>query len=187
MQNFSSRVSNIFSLFITLSFVLYAAISLESFYHYAVNSDARMAIDKIQLHPRSFQIKQFNPVKSVSRTDIEKVARITFDVDADLSQMFDWNTKQIFAYVVATYGTKKFEQNEIVIWHKIIQNKEDAILNLKKQSSLLSHHRFNERSTNKFDKVKVKLSLHWDIMPHVGLLKSGNSASTKYFPLFKKT
>jgi hypothetical protein len=34
-------------------------------------------------------------------------ATITFDLDADLTDVFDWNVKQLFVYITITYQTNK--------------------------------------------------------------------------------
>jgi signal peptidase complex subunit 3 len=63
----------------------------------------------------------------------EQYANVRFSLDADLSSLFTWNTKQVFVYVSAVWpssntsysskdleaGTGK-EMNEAVIWDTII-------------------------------------------------------------------
>ena len=60
-------------------------------------------------------------------TKREEYAQIKFDLSADLSSLFNWNTKQLFVYVLATYPVtdKKgnvvaSEPNEAIIWDTII-------------------------------------------------------------------
>ena len=43
-----------------------------------------------------------------SSTKAVEYAFLKFDLDADLSSLFNWNTKQVFAYVVADYKTTKY-------------------------------------------------------------------------------
>lgn len=48
-----------------------------------------------------------------------------FDLDADLSPLFNWNTKQVFAYVYATYSSSdkpdsQVRDSEAIIWDIII-------------------------------------------------------------------
>jgi signal peptidase complex subunit 3 len=53
----------------------------------------------------------------------EEYAQIRFDLDADLSSLFTWNTKQLFVYVTANYpsGTNGDRgMSEAVIWDAII-------------------------------------------------------------------
>lgn len=56
----------------------------------------------------------------------EEYAQIRFDLDADLSSLFNWNTKQVFLYVLATYPGSTSPTNattttvESVIWDAVI-------------------------------------------------------------------
>lgn len=53
----------------------------------------------------------------------EEYAQIRFDLDADLSSLFTWNTKQLFVYVTANYPSGKNgdgAMSEAVIWDTII-------------------------------------------------------------------
>jgi signal peptidase complex subunit 3 len=64
----------------------------------------------------------------------EEYANIRFSLDADLSSLFTWNTKQVFVYVTAVWPSKTAshgsgdlekgsglnEMNEAVIWDRII-------------------------------------------------------------------
>jgi signal peptidase complex subunit 3 len=56
------------------------------------------------------------------------VLSLTFDLKADLSSLFHWNTKQLFVYVAAEYATERNAVNQIVVWDDIIRREEDAIL-----------------------------------------------------------
>lgn len=55
-------------------------------------------------------------------TKKEEYAIIRFSLDADLSSLFTWNTKQLFVYVTATWPDAKSPNatNEAVIWDQII-------------------------------------------------------------------
>jgi hypothetical protein len=53
----------------------------------------------------------------------EEYAIIKFSMDADLSSLFTWNTKQLFVYVTAEWpAANANETNEAVIWDTIITN-----------------------------------------------------------------
>jgi len=57
-------------------------------------------------------------------TKREEYAQIRFDLDADLSPLFNWNTKQIFVFVLASYPPsspgKTPHNSEAIIWDTII-------------------------------------------------------------------
>ncbi|PWN47615.1 signal peptidase 22 kDa subunit [Violaceomyces palustris] len=94
-----------------------------------------------------------------------------FDVDVDLSSLFNWNTKQVFVYLSAEYDSKDHELNQAVIWDRIVRRKEDAHVVIKDQT-----HKYGLRSVNKsFDDVNnVTLTLKWNVMPKVGWLTFGD-------------
>lgn len=52
----------------------------------------------------------------------EEYAIIKFSLDADLSSLFTWNTKQVFVYVTAEWPGVNNSTNEAVIWDSIITN-----------------------------------------------------------------
>ncbi|KAE8150179.1 signal peptidase subunit-domain-containing protein [Aspergillus avenaceus] len=56
----------------------------------------------------------------------EEYAQIRFDLDADLSPLFNWNTKQLFVYVYASYSSSdkrssNLPHTESIIWDAIIE------------------------------------------------------------------
>ena len=53
---------------------------------------------------------------------------LTFDLQADLAPLFNWNVKQLFLYLTAEYETQANAVNQVVLWDKIIQRGENAVL-----------------------------------------------------------
>lgn len=76
--------------------------------------------------PRDIQVLKGRPHYYSSKR--EEYTTIRFDLDADLSPLFNWNTKQLFVYVTANYptttiggdGGKGTEGSESIIWDLII-------------------------------------------------------------------
>ncbi|PLN77673.1 putative microsomal signal peptidase subunit [Aspergillus taichungensis] len=59
-------------------------------------------------------------------TKKEEYAQMRFDLDADLSPFFNWNTKQLFVYVYASYSSSDNPStsalnSESIIWDTIIE------------------------------------------------------------------
>ncbi|KAJ0417710.1 signal peptidase subunit-domain-containing protein [Aspergillus carlsbadensis] len=59
-------------------------------------------------------------------TKKEEYAQLKFDLDADLSPLFNWNTKQLFVYVYASYSSADTEAltapaTQSIIWDTIIE------------------------------------------------------------------
>jgi signal peptidase complex subunit 3 len=96
-------------------------------------------------------------------------AFINFDLDADLSSLFNWNTKQVFAYLVAEYSTPKYGSNAVTLWDRIINTPEEADLQLYSASQ---KYRFNEITGN-FRHVNATYALRWNVVPWVGLMGWG--------------
>ncbi|KAJ3107441.1 hypothetical protein HDU97_004037 [Phlyctochytrium planicorne] len=107
---------------------------------------------------------------------LSELATVAFNLDADLSELFNWNTKQLFVFVVVEYSTPTHNTNQIVIWDDIITAKEDAIISLKNQEPEYKVSDIN----NKIRGFKANISLHWDITPHVGLLQLDRAGSRKF-------
>jgi hypothetical protein len=95
-------------------------------------------------------VPESSPSASISASDVqvvkgrphyyaskrEEYAQIRFDLDADLTSLFTWNTKQVFIYVTANYpANSNGGVSEAVIWDTIIQSPETpfSFQNLKKQ------------------------------------------------------
>ncbi|KAG7860824.1 hypothetical protein KL939_001391 [Ogataea angusta] len=97
--------------------------------------------------------------------------RLAFDVTTDLSSLFNWNTKQVFVYLVGEYPGKKDEVSKVVFWDKIIPTKEDSILELTDVRSKYSVWDYYPNLHNK----TATLKLEYNIQPHVGPLIWGTA------------
>lgn len=60
---------------------------------------------------------------------------LTFDLKTDLSNLFNWNVKQLFLYLTAEYVTPNNELNQVVLWDKIILRGENAVLDFKNMNT----------------------------------------------------
>lgn len=106
-------------------------------------------------------------------------ARVVFDIDADLRSLFNWNTKQVFAYVVAEYSTEKNEVNQVVIWDVIIQTKEQAHIQRKNEN--VEYALVDQGEGLKNNNVTFRFG--WDVTPITGLLqKTSVEPTTVTFP-----
>ncbi|TYZ66439.1 hypothetical protein PybrP1_002412 [[Pythium] brassicae (nom. inval.)] len=94
-------------------------------------------------------------------------ATLSFDLDADLSSVFNWNVKQIFVYVIAEYESTRNAKNQVVIWDKIVQTKEAAA---KLQFAEEGIEYFLRDQYDELRGANVTLRLEWDVMPVCGRL-----------------
>ncbi|SGY12220.1 BQ5605_C011g06429 [Microbotryum silenes-dioicae] len=109
-------------------------------------------------------------------------AFVKYDLVADLSPLFNWNTKQVFVYLVAEYDTYNYASqkqntpnNAVVLWDRIVRNKKYATINL---SNGKQKYEFKE-ITDTFRNVSATFSLRYQIQPHVGKLIDGEVIRTE--------
>lgn len=97
-------------------------------------------------------------------------SKIVFDLETDLSPLFNWNTKQIFVYLTAEYpGKSDGSSNKVTYWDRIITSKDNATLSLQNQRSKYSVWDV-EKS---FCQRNATVRLEWNIQPYVGPLIYG--------------
>ncbi|GLI75000.1 signal peptidase complex subunit [Penicillium ochrochloron] len=116
MHSSLNRLQAVFGFFTTVALVVagFAALSVLLF-----PTDTTTA---------SVQLKNVQVVKGRPHyysTKREEYAQIRFDLDADLTPLFNWNTKQLFVYVYATYSSSdntntQTRASEAIIWDSII-------------------------------------------------------------------
>jgi hypothetical protein len=85
----------------------------------------------------------------------------------DLSSVFNWNVKQLFVYVSATYPTQRNGTNEVVVWDRVVNSSAAAVL---KYTNEFNKYPLVDRK-QELRNTQITLSLSWDIMPITGLLK----------------
>lgn len=97
-------------------------------------------------------------------------SKIVFDLETDLTPLFNWNTKQIFVYLTAEYpGKSEGSSNKVTYWDRIITSKDNAKVSLHNQRAKYSVWDV-EKSFRERDAV---LRLEWNIQPYVGPMVFG--------------
>ncbi|CAR25410.1 signal peptidase complex subunit SPC3 [Lachancea thermotolerans CBS 6340] len=99
--------------------------------------------------------------------------KISFDLESDLTPLFNWNTKQIFVYLTAEYnGLKKPSvKSEVTLWDSIITDKEGAVISLNNAKSKYSVWDIEEKLSDR----NLTFKLHWNIQPWIGPLVYGET------------
>eukprot|EP00697_Spironema_sp_BW2_P016613 gnl/Spiro4/7940_TR4187_c0_g1_i1.p1 gnl/Spiro4/7940_TR4187_c0_g1~~gnl/Spiro4/7940_TR4187_c0_g1_i1.p1 ORF type:complete len:182 (-),score=12.78 gnl/Spiro4/7940_TR4187_c0_g1_i1:137-682(-) len=113
----------------------------------------------------------FNAKVSVSRlrkipTVGADAAIVFFDLDADFSSIWNWNTKQIFVSLSADYSTEKHVSSQVVFWDHRIEQRSDAVLKLRKQ---VNKYELKDNGHG-FRNANLTVTLNWNVMPVAGLL-----------------
>ncbi|KAI7379305.1 signal peptidase 22 kDa subunit, partial [Hortaea werneckii] len=113
MHNSLTRVQNVFGFFTSVAFAVACAIAVSVFLHPQAPAAS--------LELRNVQVVKGRP--HYYSTKREEYAHVKFDLDADLTSLFSWNTKQIFLYITASYPSSNpstIPPSESVIWDAII-------------------------------------------------------------------
>ncbi|KAL2176325.1 signal peptidase subunit-domain-containing protein [Thermothelomyces heterothallicus CBS 202.75] len=185
------RLQNTFGFFTTVAFVVAAFIA-------ASDLLSPRAPSVGVLKPTNVQVVRGRPHYYSQKK--EEYAIIRFSLEADLSSLFTWNTKQLFVYVTAEWpsaggsGSGQNATNQAVIWDSIITSPNaDHLANLGpiamrklKRSAQgksidpsrgklsIKNQRPKYQITHPTGKVAeqddVVLRLHYNVQPWVGIL-----------------
>ncbi|CAM1508278.1 Fc.00g051260.m01.CDS01 [Cosmosporella sp. VM-42] len=185
MYNSLTRIQNTFGFFTTVAFVVAAIIAATDLF------SAREPSVGV-LRPENVQVVKGRPHYYSAKK--EEYAIIKFSLEADLSSLFTWNTKQLFVYVTAEWPGPDNSTNEAVIWDKIITNPSAdhlqnigpiAMKKLKRSAEgktidpsrgvlKLKNQKPKYQITHPSSKIAsqddVELKLHYNVQPWVGLL-----------------
>ncbi|KAF9582044.1 hypothetical protein BGW38_000735 [Lunasporangiospora selenospora] len=175
MNSLQNRANAVLAFSISAVFCLLGAIALSALVIPGSPSGS-VALSSIKVVTGQYDKNWIN-----YRTRNNEFANTVMQIDADLSSLFHWNTKQLFVYAVAEYSTPSHPKNQIVLWDSIITRKARAKLSKKGLSNKYSLIDVNKKWTN----INANVSLHWNIVPYVGYMTYGHSqASESYkFPL----
>ncbi|KAK4033436.1 hypothetical protein C8A01DRAFT_40099 [Parachaetomium inaequale] len=185
------RLQNTFGFFTTVAFAVAAIIAASDLLAPRTPSVGVLKTTNVQVvrgRPHYYSSKK------------EEYAIIKFSLDADLSTLFTWNTKQLFVYVTAEWpsagghGSGQNATNQAVIWDSIITSPSaDHLANLgpvamkklrrsaegksidpNRGKLSLKNQRPKYQITHPTGKLaeqdNVVLRLHYNVQPWVGLL-----------------
>ncbi|KAG4301907.1 hypothetical protein PCANB_002052 [Pneumocystis canis] len=162
MNSTIQRFNTLSSLWVNALLILYIWIAISTYF-----DDKNISSN---VHLISMNRKITN-IEYAFRNIRQEYAFIKFNIDTDITSLFNWNTKQVFIYIVASYASSKnYPHNEIILWNYIIRNKKDAIIQIKNQKNIFAFNDIEGSFANK----NVTLSMHYNIMPHVGFLTWGS-------------
>ncbi|XP_011189936.1 signal peptidase complex subunit 3 [Zeugodacus cucurbitae] len=103
---------------------------------------------------------------------------LTFDLETNLTSLFNWNVKQLFLYLTAEYKTADNVLNQVVLWDKIILRGENSALDFKNMNT---KYYFWDDGNGLKNNRNVSLYLSWNIIPNAGLLPTIRSLGTHTF------
>ncbi|QRV94342.1 SPC22 domain-containing protein [Ceratobasidium sp. AG-Ba] len=165
MYSTYQRINNISAFVSSCLMGLLVAISVVSYIQLSVIGEPT---GRLEVKPMGVQ-------RAVSRPYSRKeqdIAFYRFDVQADLSQLFTWNTKQLFVYIIADYTNEKGISNEVVLWDRIVRRKRDARLNLE---SARGRYALRDPSLTFRNASPANFTLKYNVMPWIGGLTYGTA------------
>ena len=168
---FLSRLNTLFAFTLTAL----ATLTFLCFLSTALNDNRT----KVKLNVVKALVKNF-PDYNQGR-DKSDLGFISFDLNADVGEIFNWNVKQIFMYLTAEYTTKENEINQVVLWDKIILRGENTKLDYK---SMNTKYYFWDDGHGLQNNQNVTLVLSWNVIPNAGALPlvRGDGTHTFSFP-----
>ena len=126
MNTTVARLNNVVSAGFTMLTYCAAVMAATSFVIEMTNPG--QATGTMQAFPsRVIDLQLAHPLMPSKVRPIER-AVVKFDIDADFTPVFNWNTKQLYVFVVAEYTSKEFRRNEVTLWDHIVTSKDDAML-----------------------------------------------------------
>ncbi|KAF2841291.1 signal peptidase 22 kDa subunit [Patellaria atrata CBS 101060] len=106
------RGQTVFGFFTTVAFCVaaFAAISVVFFPQAPSTSIKLRNVQVVKGRPHYYSRKK------------EEYAHVKFDADIDLASLFNWNTKQVFIYITATYPSSRNNEppSQAIVWDAII-------------------------------------------------------------------
>ncbi|RPB02352.1 signal peptidase 22 kDa subunit [Choiromyces venosus 120613-1] len=168
MHSILTRFQNVFGFLTTVAFFVASLVAITSLLYPA---DVKVGVIKTSdVKIAKGRAHQYYTSK------VQEYAVLRFDLEADLSSLFNWNTKQVFAYVSASYPGSKYTTNEAVIWDTILPSHSASKLILKNERAKYS---INDITGKFAGRENVTLAFHWNVQPHVGRLTWGNVGITE--------
>lgn len=92
------------------------------------------------------------------------------------SPLFCRNTKQLFVSLAAEYETKINKVNQVSIWDRVVESKDDAILKL---PYVRNKYKLVDQGSN-LRGLAVNLTLEWNVMPITGSMSVGRRTFTGF-------
>ncbi|KAF9260344.1 signal peptidase 22 kDa subunit [Marasmius fiardii PR-910] len=165
MHSIFSRINNVSAFLSSCMMGLLLAISISSFL-FTADPKGDLAIASVKVYPS--KAPRYPRRK-------QELAFVNFNITADLTPLFNWNTKQLFVSLEAEYENTQGVKNEIVIWDRIVRSKDDAFIKVAGKNK----YAFREISGTFKKLTGSHYTLKYNIMPYVGLLTYGEAARTK--------
>ena len=92
---------------------------------------------------------------------------VSLNLNTNLTELFDWNVKQLFLFLTAEYRTKENELNQVVLWDKIVERDDNYIIHI---TRMPPKYYFWDDGNGLLANNNVTLTLSYNVVPNSGLL-----------------
>mmetsp|Transcript_549 Transcript_549/g.964 ORF Transcript_549/g.964 Transcript_549/m.964 type:complete len:171 (+) Transcript_549:200-712(+) len=161
MHNIWVRLNAVIFFALTVLLVLATFTALSTYFH-----SAKPVVKTLKM----------NTLRSLRQHGGQDRALLSFDINADLRPAFHWNLKQLFVFVVAEYESTKNPLNQVIIWDRIVESPEKALI---KETNEFVKYALIDQGHELRNKT-ISLRLIWDHMPLTGRLYSGDERKSSF-------
>lgn len=154
MHTFWVRANTVIFYALTVLFVLSVLSATTTYVHHPNPEISVLRLNKL---------KSLRPQPTRDGRVVDR-AFLTFDLEADLTTVFNWNVKNVFVFLLAEYKSESNNLNQVVLWDRSGLSKDEAVISLKNES--IKYALFD--MYNELQGVDVSLKLVWDPMPNTG-------------------
>ncbi|KAI9013091.1 signal peptidase 22kDa subunit [Gaertneriomyces semiglobifer] len=175
MHTSLQRLNAVLAYFVTVAFCVVALISATSpIFLATVNKKALKADVTVE----DVVVKGARTNYYGSRTSAE-VGHVKFSINADLTPLWHWNTKEVFVYLTVDYATSQ-QVNQLVLWDRIILSKGAARFNIRREKAKYAVTDMDRKLSG----AQGNVTLHWNIVPWVGpmLTQTAETSAPIMFP-----
>ena len=124
------------------------------------------------------KIREFDSFLS-DRYYNEDVLSFTFDFEADLSPLYNWNTNLIFAYISCEYETSKSKVNNVIIWDQRVPREGQHAYNHIKLTNEYPEYYLTDVNKQLRD-TDVTCYFNWEQMPVAGVNYGSRMEITRF-------
>lgn len=173
MHSSLSRLQKTTNHAITVIFAITLFIAISS-YLQLHNDGFHSVVSSISVPTTSHSFRTSRVFGSSNRDKKENIKIDQVSLTADLSPLFNYNTKQVFVYLTYEYpGYNGLSTSKVTFWDKIVKTKEDAVIDLSDLKGKYSCWDYGSGSN--FTSYDGTMKLEWNIQPNVGLLLWGET------------
>ncbi|KAL1413131.1 hypothetical protein Q8F55_000880 [Vanrija albida] len=185
MYSTLQRLNHFGSISTTFIVVLLSLISVASFLTQPVPEVATLSVSDLIVQRGRLQRW---------RAREEDIASLKFAVRTDLTPVLNsYNTKQLYLYLTAAYVDSADKAHEVVLWDRIItragstdfravgkgNTKPRVMRNPHIKAEGRSHYHWRQPSGSFKTVDNANITLHYSLMPYVGILTSGIAAEAQ--------